>query len=45
MDEVMWQHSFANDTVVTELPVSEADYRKADSPVVIRARAEGFSVI
>jgi predicted nucleotidyltransferase len=44
MDKVMWRHSLANDTVVTEIPISEADYRAAASPVVIRAREEGFSV-
>ena len=45
MDRVMWEHSLANDTVVTEIPVSETEYRQSDEPVLIRARAEGYSVV
>ncbi len=41
MDDVLWRHSFANDTVVSALPVGEAELRHPTSPVLIRARAEG----
>jgi hypothetical protein len=44
MDEVMWQHSYANDTVVTEIPVSEREFRESDAPLLIRVRAEGVPV-
>jgi predicted nucleotidyltransferase len=44
MDEVMWQHSYANDTVVTEIPVSEREFRESDTPLLIRVRAEGVPV-
>jgi hypothetical protein len=29
MDELLWRHSFDNDTVVTALPVAENDVRRA----------------
>jgi predicted nucleotidyltransferase len=44
MNQVLWRHSLRNDTVVTELPISEAEYRDSDEPVLIRARAEGVAV-
>ena len=44
-DAVMWRHSLANDVVLTGLPVSEAEYREVAAPVLIRARAEGVSVL
>ncbi|MGH3102992.1 MAG: UPF0158 family protein [Gaiellaceae bacterium] len=44
MDEIMWRHSFANDTVVTALPVGEADLEHPRTPVLINARAEGRAV-
>lgn len=44
-DAVMWRHSLANDVVLSELPVSEAEYREVEAPVLIRARAEGVSVL
>jgi hypothetical protein len=43
-DPVLWRHSLENDTVVTEVPVSVAEYQAAQTPLLIRARAEGFSV-
>jgi hypothetical protein len=44
MDAILWRHSLANDTVVTEIPVSEREYRESDSPLLIRVRAEGLTV-
>src|SRR3954447_5283136 len=40
MSDILWRHSLANDTVVTELPISLADYEAARDPLVVRARAE-----
>ena len=44
MNEVLWRHSLQNDTVVTELPISEAEFRDSDEPILVRARAEGLVV-
>lgn len=44
MSEVLWRHSFDNDTVVTALPVSEEQYRAADLPLLVRVHAEGIPV-
>jgi hypothetical protein len=44
MDRVMWRHSIRHDTVVTEIPVAEADFEHAVSPLLVRARAEGVRV-
>jgi hypothetical protein len=44
MDDVLWRHSFGNDTVVTALPVGETDAEKQERPVLIRALAEGRPV-
>jgi predicted nucleotidyltransferase len=44
MSEVLWRHSLQHGTVVTELPVSEAEYRESDEPILVRARAEGSPV-
>ena len=41
MSDILWRHSLAHDTVVTEIPVSSADYEAAREPLVVRARAEG----
>jgi len=41
---VLWRHSLANDTVVTELPVSEGEYQQSDEPLLARVRAEGVRV-
>ena len=43
MDEVLWRHSFENDTVISALPVAEADLHRG-RPVLIRAQAEGLAV-
>jgi predicted nucleotidyltransferase len=42
--DVLWRHSLANDTVVTQVPVSEADYRESRRPLLVSVRAEGVSV-
>jgi hypothetical protein len=44
MSDVLWRHSLENDTVVTEIPVSEAEYRRLADPLLVRVRAEGISV-
>jgi predicted nucleotidyltransferase len=44
MSDVLWRHSLRHGTVVTELPVSEAEYRESDKPILVRARAEGSPV-
>jgi predicted nucleotidyltransferase len=44
MSQVLWRHSLQHGTVVTELPVSEAEYRESDEPILVRARAEGSPV-
>lgn len=44
MDEILWRHSFENDTVVSALPVAEADLRRRSRAVLIRAQAEGLEV-
>jgi len=43
MDEILWRHSFDNDTVISALPVAEADLHRERS-VLIRAQAEGVAV-
>ena len=43
MDEVLWRHSFENDTLVSALPVGEADLHRG-RPFLIRAQAEGLAV-
>lgn len=45
MDEIMWLNSFENLTVVTEIPVSEGDWRCGTLPVLRNARREGRSVL
>lgn len=44
MSDILWKHSLANDTVVAEIPVSEAEYRDLADPLLSRVRAEGISV-
>ena len=41
MSDILWRHSLEHDTVVTEIPVSESDYRESDEPLLVRARSEG----
>jgi hypothetical protein len=44
MDDILWRHSFGNDTVITALPVAEAEAEKQEKPVLMRALAEGQPV-
>lgn len=44
MSDILWRHSLENDTVVTEIPVSEAEYRDLADPLLARVRIEGISV-
>jgi predicted nucleotidyltransferase len=44
MNSVLWRHSLENNTVVTEIPISEAEYREPIEPFILRARAEGVPV-
>lgn len=44
MDPILFRHSLANDTVITEIPVSEAEFRESDAPLLARVRAEGVPV-
>jgi hypothetical protein len=44
MDGVMWRHSVRNDTVVTGIPVTEAELERGDTPLLSRALAEGVRV-
>jgi hypothetical protein len=44
MDSVMWRHSIRNDTVVTEVPVTQAELDRAATPLLVRAAAEGVRV-
>jgi predicted nucleotidyltransferase len=45
MDSVMWRHSLANDAVITEVPVSESEFRESDAPLLVRVREEGVPVV
>lgn len=44
MSDVLWRYSLAHDTVITELPISAAEYDAGQEPLVLRARAEGVRV-
>ncbi len=44
MSDVLWRYSLEHDTVVTEVPVSEAEYRESQEPLLVRARNEGVAV-
>ena len=44
MDKVMWRHSVRNDTVVTAVPVTEAELSRGGTPLLSRALAEGIRV-
>lgn len=44
MDDVAWRHSFENDTVITVLPVAEADLEDPAVPSLLRAKSEGQKV-
>ena len=44
MDEILWQHSYQNDAVISAIPVAERALDDAADPLLIRARAEGRAV-
>jgi hypothetical protein len=44
MSEILWQHSLANHTVVTEIPVSEAEFETAGIPLLMRVHEEGVRI-
>jgi predicted nucleotidyltransferase len=44
MSDILWKHSLANHTVVTEVPVSEAELETAQIPLLMRVRAEAVRI-
>lgn len=44
MDEILWQHSYRNDAVISAVPVGEDELDDPAQPLLIRARAEGRAV-
>ncbi|HEY7623341.1 MAG TPA: UPF0158 family protein [Solirubrobacteraceae bacterium] len=44
MDQTMWRHSIRNDAVVTVIPITETDLRRAATPLIARAVAEGLRI-
>jgi len=44
MGEILYRHSLDNDTLVSALPVSEAEFARPTWPALIRARAEGLAI-
>lgn len=44
ISDILYRHSLDNTTVVTALIVNEADYARAQRPVLIRARTEGLAI-
>lgn len=44
MEDVLWRQSIDNDTVVTGLPVGEADFENERTAMLHRARVEGWVV-
>ena len=44
MDEILWRHSYQNDTVISAVPASERELLEGAGPLLIRARAEGRAV-
>jgi predicted nucleotidyltransferase len=44
MDEILWEHSLANNTVVTEVPVSVEELERAEIPLLMRVREEAVRV-
>jgi Uncharacterised protein family (UPF0158) len=45
MERIMWRHSVRNDTVVTEIPVTEAELERGATPLLMRALAEGVRAV
>jgi predicted nucleotidyltransferase len=44
MSDILWRHSQANNTVVTEVPVSEAELESAEIPLLMRVRKEAVRI-
>lgn len=44
MDDIMWRHTFANDIVVTALPLSLSQLESKEWPVTRNLEAEGLAV-
>jgi predicted nucleotidyltransferase len=44
MRDILWRHSFENDTVVTAFPVTERALQEPTEPALIRAKAEGVAI-
>lgn len=44
MDEIFERHSFENDTIVSEIPVSEAELNAAEIPLLMRVREEAVRI-
>jgi hypothetical protein len=44
MDKVLWRHSIRNDTVVTAVPVTDAELSRGGTPLLARALSEGVRV-
>ena len=40
----MFRHSIRNDTVITELPVTQTEFEQATTPLLTRAVADGVRV-
>jgi Uncharacterised protein family (UPF0158) len=45
MDKIMWRHSVRHHTVVTATPVTDAQLRRARTPLLARARDHGVRVV
>jgi predicted nucleotidyltransferase len=44
MDDILWRHSFENDTVVSALVIDESRFHDPEAPVVMRAKVEGVAL-
>jgi predicted nucleotidyltransferase len=44
MDQILWEHSLANNTVVSEVPVSAEELERAEIPLLMRVRDEAVRV-
>jgi predicted nucleotidyltransferase len=44
MDEILDRHSLENDTIVCEIPVSEAELQAAEIPLLMRVQAEAVRI-
>jgi acyl-coenzyme A synthetase/AMP-(fatty) acid ligase len=44
MSDILYRHSLDNETIVTEVPVSEAELEEAEIPLLMRVREEAVRV-